>query len=44
MPNSNIKIITREIFSAFFSLKVLISCGSMEIEVKMPALIPIIWV
>ena len=43
MPHSKIRIITREIFSAFFSLKVLISCGSMEIEVKIPAPIPIIW-
>jgi len=43
MPHSNMRIITREIFSAFFSLKVLISCGSMEIEVNIPAPIPIIW-
>jgi hypothetical protein len=36
-------IITREIFSAFFSLKDLRSCGSMEIEVNIPAAMPIIW-
>ncbi len=40
MPLIKTRIITREISSAFFSLNVLISCGSIEIAVKMPATMP----